>query len=568
MVVCHVASGVRPALSIWIERFFYREVEHGFPILKLTGDESLTRALRELYCSDAEGFSELVRSLVAELDPSFYQRRMAGANDVVHRDAAILEFVDARDRLWDASIRAGRFGRMGPYFRAWKGRELQSVVLPLAEAHFGRRPERRHRGGGFEWTLVRDDYRAEVVLWLDGSISYEHAIINDNGARLIEGGGLLELLGLGPHRWHLPTRDEASARVAMSEALQMIEFFLGERPWVDRSEPASSRLDVQYTLASEHNAQPSWEPTLEHHPAQMRQEPTYSVAWIALGGSHADAAEIAAELFEAWAPAIAPSPEQLFRILESGRLPAKGRIGDLPATALPRDQRWLRLRARITGSAFLSLGLGGGNRVDCADILSFLTAFDGMSYWGSDGMCWATSRIPLPDPSSVAPHVGLFFRRKGRSSTEVTMLEQRMEELVARAFERGAIQALMARWAWLPQISMVVTPYEMLRGVSPHGALWRAWCSKFLHAAAERLWLGPPLVRRLGWGVERAYVRRNVGRAVRLDARESVTSDDLERALGRLLPADEDIAALREEARAALGRMFGAVSVPRSAREG
>jgi hypothetical protein len=108
----------------------------------------------------------------------------------------------------------------------------------------------------------------------------------------------------------------------------------------------------------------------------------------------------------------------------------------------------------------------------------------------------------------------------------------------------GGFQAFIARWNWSTfyQGGAQLTLYEHACGVHGQCTTGRAWCSRWLRAATERIWLGPELLARLPDrdALESICELTSIGDGMRVVLRPTATLDDLEHTLAAILPGASD----------------------------
>ena len=112
----------------------------------------------------------------------------------------------------------------------------------------------------------------------------------------------------------------------------------------------------------------------------------------------------------------------------------------------------------------------------------------------------------------------------------------------------GGLQALLARWKWIPQFDTVdgyeITPYEAACGAKPRATnyMGKDWCTRFLRGIGEQVWLGPELLGRVGElaAIESFASVERTGSAIRIAAHDGVSLDSIESALERILPGAAD----------------------------
>ncbi len=124
---------------------------------------------------------------------------------------------------------------------------------------------------------------------------------------------------------------------------------------------------------------------------------------------------------------------------------------------------------------------------------------------------------------------------------QVETLAAIVDDVMARG---SGLQAFIARWNWstLYQGGAQSTPYEYTCGVHGQCTTGRAWCSRWLRAATERIWLGPELLARLP---ERDVLQSiceltSIRDGMRAVLRPTATLDDLELSLAAILPGLSD----------------------------
>jgi hypothetical protein len=259
--------------------------------------------------------------------------------------------------------------------------------------------------------------------------------------------------------------------------------------------------------------------------------PSVLVALIALGADRATSVAVAADLCERWGVVIGRGEGRRCNVALQPAPLERPIIAPLRADTLRRSRRWRELRSELATCEFLSGLVGGWRRGFSFDIGSF------------------PFRPAAPDDRLV-PHLALYDDLADltpeQQAEELATLARLMDEGMARA---AGLQALVARWDWRPGSGLIgATPYEAACDISGDFSFLngQAWCQRYLRGVAERLWLGPDLLARLGGIAPLQQVAdvAPVGAAVRVTLRPTSSLAELEQALAPLLPSRQDWEAL------------------------
>jgi hypothetical protein len=262
------------------------------------------------------------------------------------------------------------------------------------------------------------------------------------------------------------------------------------------------------------------------------EDPRILVGLVTLGAARATAAEAAADAIARWSATLSPDRRGRYQVNVLGRGGEAPRRERLAAGAIGAGKRWDAVRAELSTCLAFSATLE--RTVFFPDPLAI---FGSGFLWGAEPLAGAGSR------GAACPHVALWLDLEdlddGQRAAAAAVLEGLVDDLVTRA---SGVQAFVARWAWAPIISADATPYELACGIHGQVTTTRRWCSRFLRAVTDRLWLGPALLERIGGPAVLAPVAdvRPVGELVALVLRPPATLADLARVLAPLLPGQSD----------------------------
>ncbi|MFN7955015.1 MAG: hypothetical protein U0610_25030, partial [bacterium] len=212
--------------------------------------------------------------------------------------------------------------------------------------------------------------------------------------------------------------------------------------------------------------------------------PRVLVACAVLGREHAASAPVVVAAFERWHDFVAqvrPGPFEVSAVLGRSTTPKPTRIEGQRTAEI---DAWPSVRAKVAKarSWVASRGaLAGPTRLD-RDF--------------GDGFGWQSAhRFREEEVEPFAPHVLFWLSLDGLDCGAIDAGERVAAELIDELMVKAdGLQGFAARWAWAPApYDWIGNPYEQACGVRGESCGGRAWNSRFLRAAAERVWLGPEL---------------------------------------------------------------------------
>ncbi|MFD3162396.1 hypothetical protein [Herpetosiphon sp. NSE202] len=130
-----------------------------------------------------------------------------------------------------------------------------------------------------------------------------------------------------------------------------------------------------------------------------------------------------------------------------------------------------------------------------------------------------------------------------------TIPQEHHAELVAQLTEivetlftsQQGIQAYLAKWDTIPD-GLDSTAYELIGDVDGQITMSQSWCSQFLRAVTERMWLGPALLSRIEnpEALAEHGIIQQLSNGIRIDVESIPQLHALETMLTPLIPTKED----------------------------
>jgi hypothetical protein len=260
------------------------------------------------------------------------------------------------------------------------------------------------------------------------------------------------------------------------------------------------------------------------------QTPATLVAVVALRWPRDLAANQSSGAFAGWIDVIAGGKKAAFSttVYDVGR-PRSGRFS---SKDLAKGAAWRELCETMATSG----GVYAQTRVD----LKAPDATDAVLR-PTHGFAFHVSHLPH-DVASLSPHLAFWFDVRGKRADEIDRVRTALVTIVDNLVRTGQVyQAFLACWNWRPAFSLHATPYELACGVHGQCTTRHTWAARFLHAVAQTIWLGAPLVGRLsGFQAPDGSEVDDLNGSWRVTCRDSQAVSALERALAALLPTADD----------------------------
>ncbi len=201
------------------------------------------------------------------------------------------------------------------------------------------------------------------------------------------------------------------------------------------------------------------------------------------------------------------------------------KVGQLGA-----DKIWQKMRAGLQNYKMIS-----------ANLMSPPDRSAAIPKMTEAGFAFDTNRFLAGEKSAEEPatHLSLWLDLKGLEASQ----EQTLNSLVVKLVDElmsgaGGLQAQIVRWDWTYIFPSQPNPYETVAGLNPQIISLKSWCSSYLRAVSEQLWLGSELLSKLEdrAALEKVAELVSLGDTVRLTLRAGVEMDQFEEALARIIP--------------------------------
>ncbi len=263
---------------------------------------------------------------------------------------------------------------------------------------------------------------------------------------------------------------------------------------------------------------------------RFMEQPRRLVGLASLGINQMAAAEIASQAIEKWHEAIAPLGHGQYRVVIFSGLGGKPQTKKIGVGKFLTSRQWIKCRESLFTASIVTGTLPSG-AVD-ADGPPIDT---GSGFTFGPGLFSSALGV-----ERFSPHIGFWADLQVSGAGA---LEGRLRDIIDGVMVRASgHQAFIARWNWATQAAVDSTPYETACGLGGQCTTLHDWCTRFLRAVSNELWLGPSLLERLGdrHGIETVAELRQIGNGLHLSLKQDADLNQLESALESLLPSTED----------------------------
>lgn len=266
--------------------------------------------------------------------------------------------------------------------------------------------------------------------------------------------------------------------------------------------------------------------------ARKLETPRTLIGMASLSADRAACARIAAAAFERWSRVIAPGGKGSYDVHVATDPLQHGRRHKLKVKDIPAGAAWQTDPALLATCEHLYAALPTGLLPDSGAPIPLTSGF----------MLEASSMSYRYGSERVAVQLAFWLCLGWPKAPDPELAQRELAAILDGLLADGAgYQGFIARWDWEPRI-LTTTLYEQVSGIRNPGTASHLWCSRFLRAVSERLWLGPDLLARLGdTGALAALGSLTpVGKGLRFELAAGASLDALEKALSPLLATPED----------------------------
>jgi hypothetical protein len=114
---------------------------------------------------------------------------------------------------------------------------------------------------------------------------------------------------------------------------------------------------------------------------------------------------------------------------------------------------------------------------------------------GGHGFSLSTAIATDHHVQEHALHLGMWLDLE-RGDVDSAAAERALVEIID-ALAPYALQAMVGRWDWAPELTVDITPYEAVCGVRGRCTTTRSWAERYARGVTRTMWLGPKLLARL-----------------------------------------------------------------------
>lgn len=209
----------------------------------------------------------------------------------------------------------------------------------------------------------------------------------------------------------------------------------------------------------------------------------------------------------------------------------------LRTRTLPAGKRWNQLRPTLLATSSILL------QREVPLSIRQISPNDWLFFRGMSGGVLERDSIFLHETDeAITPQISLWVDLytipKEHHAELITQLTAIAESLFTT---HQGIQAYLAQWNTIPD-HLESTSYELIGGVHGQTTLSQTWCSKFLRAVTDRMWLGSALLARIENpdALSDHGVIQPMGDGIRIDVESIPQLHALETMLTSLIPTSAD----------------------------